>query len=330
MPHLYILDVGHGNCAVLVDDNGVVVVDAGGFSSPLAAFLMDSGLNNVSSVLLSHSDEDHIAGLRSVISQPEIQVGQVVINSDHLKSTDCWKNLAYALSDAQKRGQLRFRVGLTTGDSGTFDCGRTNIEILSPDPATAALRQRKGDPAHTDSNSSSVVVRFSTDGESKILLAADMDAETLTELLQTNPDIRTPILVWPHHGGWPGTTNTQKAKNFAQSLCAAVQPEVVILSFDRNRYKNPRPEIVEVIRECRPSAWIACTQLSKRCSDDAHREPLAHLSNATARGKGSGSCCAGSFVVDLSNLKIEPLQSRHQDFVKAVARKSLCQIGAAK
>ncbi len=53
-----ILDVGHGNGAVLVDDNGVVVIDAGP-GSALLEFLRHEGIDRINVLLISHADKGY-------------------------------------------------------------------------------------------------------------------------------------------------------------------------------------------------------------------------------------------------------------------------------
>ena len=55
--HIAILDVGHGNCAVLEDEEGVVVIDAGPGGS-LLQYLEDRRIEVIDLVLLSHADQE--------------------------------------------------------------------------------------------------------------------------------------------------------------------------------------------------------------------------------------------------------------------------------
>ena len=61
-PYLAILDVGHGNCAVLTDSKGIVVIDTGP-GSALLEYLSEKNIKTIDVVLISHADQDHIGGL---------------------------------------------------------------------------------------------------------------------------------------------------------------------------------------------------------------------------------------------------------------------------
>src|SRR5712692_10484656 len=115
-PNVTILDVGHGNCAVLVDDK-VVVIDAGP-GTTLLDFLKEEGIKEVAVVLISHADEDHIKGLVSLLESQTVLVRLVRINSDGVKNSPTWNDLMYLLDEANKDGSVRFEVGLTTNQTG--------------------------------------------------------------------------------------------------------------------------------------------------------------------------------------------------------------------
>jgi competence protein ComEC len=59
LPELIILDVGHGNCALIKDANNVIVIDCppGGILSETLEHL---SIQEILHILISHSDADHI------------------------------------------------------------------------------------------------------------------------------------------------------------------------------------------------------------------------------------------------------------------------------
>ncbi len=134
-PTVSILDVGHGNCAVLIDDE-VVVIDAGP-GTTLLDFLEKEGISEVGVVLISHADEDHIKGLVSLLESKTVAVKVIRINSDAVKASPTWNDLTYLLDEANKAGKIHFDVGLTTNQTGQFDTAAIRIEILAPSPGLA-------------------------------------------------------------------------------------------------------------------------------------------------------------------------------------------------
>ncbi|GAG46048.1 unnamed protein product, partial [marine sediment metagenome] len=204
---LNILDVGHGNSAVLQDDAVVLVVDAGP-GTTLLEFLAEEGITKIDVLLISHADRDHIRGVISLLAS-QISIDLVQVNTDSQKESDLWDDLTYELGCSNAKGKLQFDVGLTTNHTGKFDRGKIHIEILAPTPYLAA----KG-PGSTDrenrsltANSLSTVVRLSKAGTPLLLLSGDIDNTGLENLADSQVDAKAPVAVFPHHGGKPGTAD---------------------------------------------------------------------------------------------------------------------------
>src|SRR5437016_3755628 len=120
-----------------MDTEGVVVIDAGP-GSALLEFLKQEGIERVDVILISHADKDHIAGLLAIIASEEFEIGRVRLNSDADKTSDLWDDLVYILTRAHTAKQLDFSPALTVADTGLFNQGMVNIEILAPDQYIAA------------------------------------------------------------------------------------------------------------------------------------------------------------------------------------------------
>src|SRR5256885_5882175 len=56
--YLAILDVGHGNSAVLVDAEAAVIIDTGR-GDQLRQYLHEQGIGKIDLIILSHADADH-------------------------------------------------------------------------------------------------------------------------------------------------------------------------------------------------------------------------------------------------------------------------------
>src|ERR1051326_781218 len=82
-PSLAILDIGHGNAAVVADTKGVVILDAG-LGPGLSSFLEDEKIETIDVVLLSHVHADHIGGLLHLISTRMFRIGLVRVNSGEI------------------------------------------------------------------------------------------------------------------------------------------------------------------------------------------------------------------------------------------------------
>ena len=321
-PCLFLLDVGHGNCAVLcAEDDGVVVIDVGR-RNVLPEFLLQQGIRRIRTIYLSHADQDHVGALVGLLASKIVSIEKVVVNGDSSKDTEVWKDLVYTLDNAHSDGILEFKVGLVSGDG---ECLR-NIEVRVLDPSRSLTgigvggMDRSG--REITSNSISAVIRASVSGQHVALLPADVDEVGLDDLLRREIDLNAPILVYPHHGGRPGSSGIRQ---FAEKLLGATSPEVVVFSIGRGRYNTPNPETVRVLREVLPNARIVCTQLSEHCSKEVPPASPTHLSGLFALGRAARACCGGTIVVPLDQVEnIEPRQDHHTGFIRSNAETPLC------
>ncbi len=116
----------------------------------------------------------------------------------------------------------------TDGQSWQWD--GVQFEILHPDAASYAL------PGISDNNRG-CVLRISTGGQ-HILLTADIEADSETQLLREHPDkLPAALLVVPHHG-----SKTSSGIAFI----AAVKPRYAVFTVGyRNRFGHPQRTIVQ-------------------------------------------------------------------------------------
>ncbi len=324
MASVSVLDVGHANCAVLQDERGVVIIDAG-WGETLLEFLEQQGIEVIDAILISHADADHIAGVLALLTERRILVRTIYLNAEPSRQTQLWAALRVAVQDARARGEVRVHVELTTESTAVFERGDTNLEILSPTPEIAMSgaggTDLQGQPL--SANAMSVVIRIVSNGTPALLLTGDMDDAGLERLLTEIPEPRARTLVFPHHGGRPGRGS---AFAFAERLSRAVQPNVVIFSIGRGKHGTPLPEIILGVRAGAPAVHIVCTQLSERCAAVAPAHVSPHLGDRVARGRASRSCCAGTFTMVLSETDpaFTPALVAHGAFVERHAPTALC------
>jgi competence protein ComEC len=324
-PSLFILDVGHGSSAVLVDRKGVVVIDAGPRTA-LLEFLKREDITDLSAVLISHADTDHIEGLISLIESEELTVKRVRLNSDSEKGSKLWRDLLYLLDKGHAAKKLDFDVALTTRNSGDFDQGRVHIEILAPSLILAGIG-----PGGTDangrmirSNSLSAVFRLTLADRPVALIPGDLDDVGLCNLLEDGKDPSAPFAVFPHHGGKPGDVDVAR---FVRNFCSAVRPQTVVFSIGRGKYGMPRRDVVLGVQKALPGVRVVCTQLSEDCAATLPAAQPSHLTDSFAQGKRQLQCCAGTIQVRLHGaaLTILPSQAEHLAFIRQSAPKALCQ-----
>ena len=259
-----------------------------------------------------------------ILATNTISIKMVRLNTDSLKGSDIWDDLAYELDLLQKRGKTIFSPALTEGDTGQFNSADITLEIVAP----RAYLATKG-PSGKDyydrritTNSISAVIRVLYKGTPIILFTGDMDLIGLEEIVRGGKAINAPILVFPHHGGNAGTDMT----SFSQELYDLVKPERVLFSIGRGRYGTPLPEVIATARRLNPNVKISCTQLSERCSASVPMQENTHISAIFANGRDDRHCCAGSITISLSSGGNEfPIWTEHQDFITTFAPSALCR-----
>jgi len=315
LPELLILDIGHGNCTILRDTGGVTVIDCPP-SSILVEVLERYDIDTIDHILISHSDIDHAGGLPNLLKN--IFVQNIYVNPDAEKKGargNLWKGVRIALEQAEQEGTC-IHPSLTTVLSKKISSGQIEIEILSPSTGVA-LGGAGGDDLEgrrLSSNSMSVVIGLVHDSYRIALLPGDMDSVGLDNLLKKQKDIKAHILVFPHHGGGPGNGDKQ---DFAFKISNLVQPHLVIFSLDRNRYENPRDDIMKGVVLASPTAHIMCTQLSRKCAAHTPNSNFVHLNNLPAAGYSDDRCCGGTILVKINGklTKYMPLLMDHRKFV---------------
>ena len=131
-PVCYIVNVGHGNATVLSDTEGVVIIDAG-VKQKLLQFLIRNNIKEISMVMISHVDYDHIAGIIDLLMSPEIRISRVLVNTDPSQNSKTWEDITVALKHARKEYGTVVQTELHSGLTGSLDQGIVRIEVLIPD-----------------------------------------------------------------------------------------------------------------------------------------------------------------------------------------------------
>lgn len=323
MARLVILDVGHGNAAIVQGEDKVFVVDCATRATVVDA-LDELGIIEVSDVLLSHADEDHISGVMTLLLKKRVR--NVYVNPDAVKRTDVWYDMRCALAEARRDGGTIVHPSLTTNDDGKFESHGLVLRVLAPHPEDA-LGGVGGEDLEGRTqvhNTMSVVIKVVYLDRPVALLPGDLDKIGFEHLMREGDDLQAEMLVFPHHGGTPSGANS---KEFAEHLCRAVTPKMVVFSIGRAKKKFPRIEIVNGVRNSSPDSHIACTQLSKSCAPEDSNYSPRHLHVLPARGKLTNSCCGGTIVIELNEVE----QSRntfvegHSEFVSSQVPTPMCR-----
>lgn len=172
-----LLDVGQGLAAVARTQNHTLVFDTGARLSErfdmgravIAPFLRAEGVNNVDTLIVSHGDNDHIGGARSLLQAYPAQ---------------------YILSSVPER--LPNAAPCHAGQRWQWD----QVEFIMLNPFGTVAKEN---------NASCVLLISSQHGN--ILLSADIEAPAEKLLIKNwGEQLRADVLVVPHHGSKTSST----------------------------------------------------------------------------------------------------------------------------
>ncbi len=320
LPELFILDVGHGNCAIVQDDDVVTVIDCPP-NTVLIETLEQLGIDVVNQVLISHADDDHVGGLSNLLGK--VVVKSVYVNPDPSKGRN-WISVRKALELAESQG-TKINTSLNSGVSETLSCKKVTIEILAPAGVVAlgGVQGKDLEGRSLNSNSMSAVIGLVHNDYRFALLAGDIGEIGLDNLLRKQKNIEAQILVFPHHGG---NADTQSNEAFAQKLCQLVKPNLTIFSYDRNKHDNPRLEILQGVLSVVPNTHILCTQLSQKCASSLSGSNFTHVTTLPSLGIKEGKCCGGSILIEIDGKQTtySPTFARHRAFINMNAPDAIC------
>lgn len=329
--HAILLDVGHGNAAVFIDGDVAVVVDAG--SGDLVTDTLErSGIRDIAALIISHQHHDHTSELPALLSNSALRIQRLFVNADPTRnpSSRFETQLRAAINDSWRRNHTEVnQANVTLGSRMSTE--RLQVDVLWPGAQEAIVGVGAalpgGGSAHP--HAVAVVLRVGCADGRSVMFGADLDHAGFEALLADgDTSLKADVLVYPHHGGLAGAGTAAGEQQFASDLTRAVDPEVVVFSHGRERYGNPRREVVAGVRQARdsPRVRIVCTQLSTSCSRTAFLDGARLDSTLGSAGAATGVSCSGSIRVDLTGAEpLLPLGHRHVDFVvNKVGADALC------
>jgi competence protein ComEC len=211
-----VLDVGQGLAVVVKTRHHSLLYDTGPYYSSVSdagvrvivPYLRAVGIDRLDGLVVTHKDTDHSGGALSVIES--MPVGWVVD--------------APGTQFAQVLPGLR-QKSCVAGNRWSWD--GVDFEFLYP------LSQKGLSDLAT--NHQSCVLQISV-GQRRMLLTSDIERDDEQKLVARGLDT-SQILLVPHHGS--GTSSSD-------ALLDAVQPEVAIIPVGyRNRYRHPKPSVIE-------------------------------------------------------------------------------------
>ena len=212
---VHYIDVGQGDCSLLVCDGKTMLVDAGenGHESDVINYLRSQNVDKLDYIVASHQHSDHIGGLAEVITEfgcdtlimPRLTKAQTPTNSTYTDFLKAIKNSGVKT--------------LASNPGDIYNLGSAVIEIFGPVTDDAE-----------DINNMSIVMK-ATYGSNSFLFTGDAEKEEELEIIETGADIDCDVLKAGHHG-----SKTSSSKEFL----AEVTPDICVIQVgENNDYGHP-------------------------------------------------------------------------------------------
>jgi competence protein ComEC len=209
-----------------------MLIDGGGFSdssfdtgkSVLAPFLYHERISNVDTVALSHPHPDHLLGLIYIMNN--FNVRQVWRSNLPIDLEDCpeWKK-TITLNN--------INVSLASNKSPEKIFNRVKVKVLWPPKYSV---QDITNLTYDEVNDSSLVLKI-TFGKISFLVPGDISAEVERQLVKSGVDLRSNVLVVPHHGsGYSSSAEFIKAVSCHYAIISAGKANV---------FHHPHPSTIK-------------------------------------------------------------------------------------
>lgn len=218
---VHFLDVGQGDCALLICDGHAMLIDAGdnGQGTKIQDYLKKQGVERLDYLLLTHPDADHIGGAPVIITKFEIEQ---VFMSDCEKESATYEKVLDTL-------EYRYLKWFMPAVGSTYPLGSAEIRIVGPGKK------------YEDSNNSSLVLLVEH-GENTFLFTGDTQEEAEADLVASwNKSISVDVLKLAHHGSKTST---------GEALLDTINPQYAVISCgEGNSYGFPHAQPLNYLRE---------------------------------------------------------------------------------
>ena len=304
-------NVGQGDCSVItLPDGGLVLIDLGPRLSPLIDWLADKPSVNISAVIITHNDADHIGSLASLLALKQIKFQQFYLLKDSNRRTKIFQELYEPLKRGSDLGH--FNVGLLLAPleiwSDIFDGKKVSVEVLFPEVLDSVFSKT--------ANATSAIVAFKIDDEIQVVWPGDNSLKNTAEKTGGGNPF---AMVGPHHGG------PEDYKGVAGvDVINRINPRNVFISVGtRNGHSHPHGKYISKLNKL--PCLVRCSQLTKLCSNRAlarkHHILDTHMLLGL-RPPRTGVACRGCWRLYLREgcLITDGLDEEHQRRIERLQR----------
>ena len=210
------IDVGQGDSILIQTPGGKnILIDAGnnGDATTIVTYLKAQNISQLDYVIATHSHEDHIGSLDTVIKT--FDIGQVVMPKES-SNTQTFRDVLTAIANkGLKPIEAKAGVKLDMGSE-------IYAELLAPNSS-----------GYEDTNDYSAVLRL-VYGKNSFLFTGDAETQSESEMLHLGSQLKADVLKVGHHGSRTSST---------AAFLKLVAPKYAIISVGKgNSYGHPTQE----------------------------------------------------------------------------------------
>ena len=217
---IHFLDVGQGDCTIVLCDGESMVIDGGpaSASSFVYSYIRNTlELQHIDYVVSTHPHLDHVYGLSSVLNAAPVDLVLTPVLE--------WDSKAFnsMVKYAEKQG-----APLSVPQEGdTLRLGGATVTILHCWPEAIDYGR---------TNDSSIVVRIDY-GQTSFIITGDAEDWSEYMMIDAGINLSADVLRVSHHGSNTGST---------MEFLKAVQPKYAVISVGKdNGYGHPHTEVLE-------------------------------------------------------------------------------------
>lgn len=222
---VHYIDVGQGDCELILDHGKVVLIDAGEVDrgSFVSRYLKLLGIKKIDLFIGTHPHTDHIGGFLTVAKN--FDVDRMIIPEipeNMMPTTSTYKSFLQLIKDK--------KISVDRAEMGKhYKIGEGSLNILGPIGKS-----------YNELNDWSVAARY-VYKETSFLFCGDMEKESEKDLLNSNQLIKSDVFKLNHHG-----SKTSNTKKFLDAVAAKI---FVIEVGKDNMYNHPSAEVMKRLKD---------------------------------------------------------------------------------
>lgn len=216
---IHFLDVGQGDCTLLLCDGEAMLIDAGDNDqgTKIQRYLQKQGVEKLKYVVCTHPDEDHIGGMDVILYKFPCET---VLMTEEEKDTNTYRDVIDTMNNRNYQ-----RTQPVIGQQ--YSLGDAAFTLLGP----AKIGE--------DSNNNSIALLM-VHGSNRFLFTGDAEEEEEEALLECGISLDADVYKAGHHGSRTSSS---------QAFLEAVSPAYVVISCgEGNSYGHPHAETMNSLR----------------------------------------------------------------------------------